>query len=310
MRLFHFPSVVTSFTGTLLTALSVHASPVACFNSVSGQFCIELFETQAPITTSNFMSYINSGAYTQGIFHRSVPGFVVQAGGYKIAPGSNNQPSIFSVNTFPPITNEFGLSNKRGTVAMAKIADDADSATSQWFVNLSDNSSNLDRTNGGYTVFGQIVFDGMNVIDAIASLPVVTVNQIFNEIPLVNYDTSKPITLNNLVQIFDVKVTDVTGIFHAGTLNFAVDIGENSPGYRVNLKLIQDSPDFIFELDPTNLEVLSVKPTNTAIFSTQDGLLTIPNVMIEPFIAVKNVVMRRSSPDTYQFRLESYESVN
>lgn len=310
MRLFHFPTIVTSFAGTLLTALTVHASPVACFNSVSGQFCIELFETQAPITTSNFMRYINSGAYTQGIFHRSVPGFVVQAGGYKIASTSNNQPSIFSVNTFPPINNEFGLSNKRGTVAMAKIADDADSATSQWFVNLSDNSSNLDRTNGGYTVFGQIVFDGMNVIDTIASLPVVAVNQIFNEIPLVNYDTSKPITLNNLVQIFDVKVTDVTGIFHAGTLNFAVDIGENSPGYRVNLKLIQNSPDFIFELDSTNLEVLSVKPTNTAIFSTQDGLLTIPSIMIEPFIAVKNVVMRRSSPDTYQFRLESYESVN
>lgn len=310
MRLFHFPSIVTSFTGTLLIALSVHASPVACFNSVSGQFCIELFEAQAPLTTSNFMSYINSGAYTQGIFHRSVPGFVVQAGGYKIASTSNNQPSIFSVNTFPPITNEFGLSNKRGTVAMAKIDDDADSATSQWFVNLSDNSSNLDRANGGYTVFGRIVFDGMNVIDTIASLPVVAVNQTFKQIPLVNYDTSKPITLNNLVQIFDVKVTDVTGIFHADTLNFAVDIGENSPRYRVNLKLIQDSPDFIFELDSASLEVLSVKPTNTAIFNTQDGLLTIPNVMIEPFIAVKNVVMRRSSPDTFQFRLEGYESVN
>ena len=310
MRLFHIHSIVTSFAGTLLTVLTVHATPVACFNSVSGQFCIEIFEAQAPVTTSNFISYTSSGAYTQGIFHRSVPGFVVQAGGYKIALNSNNQPSLFSVNTFPPIANEFGISNTRGTVAMAKIADDPNSATSQWFVNLKDNSSNLDHANGGFTVFGRIVFDGMNVIDAIASLPVVSVNQILKEIPLVNYDATKPTTLDNLVQISDVKITDVTGIFHAGSLNFAVDIGANSPGYRVNLKLIQDSPDFIFELDPTSIEALSAKPANTAIFSTQDGLLTIPNVMIEPFIAVKNVVMRRSNPDSYQFRLENYEPTN
>ncbi len=310
MHLFRIYSIVAILTGSLFTALTVRANPVACFNSVSGQFCIELFEAQTPITTSNFISYINSGAYTQGIFHRSVPGFVIQAGGYKIATASDNQPSLFPVNTLPPIDNEFGISNTRGTVAMAKIADNPNSATSQWFVNLKDNSLNLDHTNGGFTVFGQIVFDGMNVVDTIARLPVVGINQILDEIPLLNYDATQPVTLDNLVRISDVKITDVTGIFHADNLNFPVDIGPDSPGYHVILKLIQDSPDFIFELDSTSIEALPTKPANTAIFSAQDGLLTIPTVMIGPNITVKNVVMQRSDPRSYQFQLKNYESSN
>ena len=310
MHLFRIYSIVAILTGSLFTALTVRANPVACFNSVSGQFCIELFEAQTPITTSNFISYINSGAYTQGIFHRSVPGFVIQAGGYKIATASDNQPSLFPVNTLPPIANEFGISNTRGTVAMAKIADNPNSATSQWFVNLKDNSLNLDHTNGGFTVFGQIVFDGMNVVDTIARLPVVGINQILDEIPLLNYDATQPVTLDNLVRISDVKITDVTGIFHAGNLNFPVDIGADSPGYHVILKLIQDSPDFIFELDSASIEALPTKPANTAIFSAQDGLLTIPTVMIGPNITVKNVVMQRSDPRSYQFQLKNYESSN
>ncbi|MDE2388465.1 MAG: peptidylprolyl isomerase, partial [Betaproteobacteria bacterium] len=99
---------------------TVQANSVACFISNMGQFCIELFDTQTPVTTANFLQYIHSDAYTNGIFHRSVPGFVIQGGGFKIADGASGK-SLAAVNTFAPIVNEFRISNTRGTVAMAKL---------------------------------------------------------------------------------------------------------------------------------------------------------------------------------------------
>ncbi len=158
---------------------------------------IELFDEATPQTVANFLKYVNKGAYVNSFIHRSVPDFVVQGGGYTyVGPGAEPIP------TDAPVKNEPGLPNVRGTIAMAKQPGDPDSATSQWFFNLEDNSAELDNTNGGYTVFGQVTGDGMKVIDRIADLTVWNANGPFAELPLIDYaGFPAPVTTDNLVMV-------------------------------------------------------------------------------------------------------------
>jgi cyclophilin family peptidyl-prolyl cis-trans isomerase len=129
-----------------------------------GDIVMELLVDDAPITTDNFVQYIEDGFYDGTIFHRVVPDFVVQGGGF--LPGMIQPEGLRD-----PIVNEFNPanSNVRGTVAMAKVGGNPDSATSQFFVNLADNSANLDTQNGGFTVFA-VVVQGMDVVDMIAEV--------------------------------------------------------------------------------------------------------------------------------------------
>lgn len=138
-----------------------------------GAIDIELFDTVAPQTVANFMNYVNDGDYEGTFFHRSNPGFVVQGGGFiaNTPSGSILTDGASLIPIDPAVINEFNLSNVRGTLAMAKLGDDPDSATSQWFFNLDDNSENLDNQNGGFTVFARVLNDGMDVVDSIAALP-------------------------------------------------------------------------------------------------------------------------------------------
>ena len=133
-----------------------------------GNFDLILFNNATPGTVINFMSYVNSGKYNNVAFHRSIPGFVVQGGGFR---GTGQSTQFTSIPPSPPILNEPGISNLRGTVAMAKIGGNPDSATNQFFVNTGNNASNLDNQNGGFTVFGRVAGNGMTVVDAINNLP-------------------------------------------------------------------------------------------------------------------------------------------
>ena len=173
---------------TLLAFLILPSLAAAAINvrmqTDLGAIDIELFDTVAPLTVANFLNYVNDGDYDGTFFHRSVPGFVVQGGGYitNTPSGSILTDGASLIPTDPPVMNEFNLSNLRGTIAMAKIAAEydednnlipgtgPDSATSQWFFNLDDNSANLDSQNGGFTVFAQVLDDGMNVVDSIEAL--------------------------------------------------------------------------------------------------------------------------------------------
>jgi len=127
----------------------------------------ELLDDEKPVTVSNFMRLVESGSFSNMFLHRLMPGFVMQGGGFRVnAAGSN----IEAVPHFGAITNEFGVgpfySNVRGTIAMAKVGGDPDSATSQFFINLADNSVNLDNQNGGFTVFARVLSDPANMISA------------------------------------------------------------------------------------------------------------------------------------------------
>ncbi|MBN2361743.1 MAG: peptidyl-prolyl cis-trans isomerase [Deltaproteobacteria bacterium] len=137
------------------------AFPRVQLETSQGKIVIELYPEKAPLSVENFLKYVNDGFYDGLIFHRVVPGFVVQGGGYT--------PDFKPRQVRAPIKLEAqnGLSNARGTVAMARTGN-PNSATSQFFINLVDNTQ-LDTLGGGYAVFGRVV-SGLEVADAIAKL--------------------------------------------------------------------------------------------------------------------------------------------
>lgn len=157
-------------TATLLLlaacALPAQAqNPHVWLDTDKGPIIVELDEAAAPVTVDNFLRYVDDGFYDGLIFHRVAEGFVIQGGGFD-ANRQRRDP------TYDPIVNEAdnGLSNTRGTIAMARTPE-PDSATSQFFINLDDNSI-LDpggNTDAGYAVFGEVVL-GMATVDAIESL--------------------------------------------------------------------------------------------------------------------------------------------
>ncbi|MEK9605064.1 MAG: peptidylprolyl isomerase [Gammaproteobacteria bacterium] len=131
-----------------------------------GNITLELFETDAPLTTANFKQYVEDSFYDGTIFHRVIDGFMIQGGGF--------EPGMIQKDTRDPIANEAsnGLANNRGTIAMARTMD-PHSATAQFFINVTDNdflNFRSETPDGfGYCVFGR-VFDGMDVIDAIKAV--------------------------------------------------------------------------------------------------------------------------------------------
>lgn len=188
-------------------------SPVVRLGTVFGPIDLALYERQKPITTANFLSYVDEGRYfapdptTQqpapSFIHRSVPNFVIQGGGF-IATANPSAPDRLQptqVAQRPKIQNEPGISNKRGTVAMAKLGGDPNSATSEWFINLADNGANLDAQNGGFTVFARVVGNGMDVADRIANLPIFNRGMPFEELPLRDYVSPDPVRMANVVSI-------------------------------------------------------------------------------------------------------------
>lgn len=195
----------------LLSALFASASyaTVVEVRTVVGNFQINLFDDATPQTVENFLEYVNAGQFANNTVHRAVPGFIIQMGGFEYAGSFPPEP----IATGTPVNNEPLFSNLRGTIAMAKVGGNPNSATSQFFVNLNDNSANLDIQNGGFTVFGQVLGDGMDVVDQIASLSRFNFGGAFSDLPLRDYtsaDANNNIVPNdeNLVIITDIVVID------------------------------------------------------------------------------------------------------
>jgi len=135
-----------------------------------GNIVIELNEQAAPVTVKNFLGYVEAGFYDGTIFHRVIPGFMIQGGGFT--------KQMAEKDTRAPIINEAknGLSNEKGTIAMARTSD-PDSATAQFFINHRDNDflDYIDDNKAGYAAFGKVT-EGMDVVDAIASVETTTRN--------------------------------------------------------------------------------------------------------------------------------------
>jgi len=195
--------------------------------TVLGNIDFALLGPRAPATVANFLNYVDQGRYfltdqvtnqqASSFVHRSIQPpstiSVIQGGGFigTVNP-ANTQIQPTQVLTFPAVPNEFQLSNTRGTIAMAKLDGQPNSATSQWFINTADNLG-LNTSNGGFTVFGRVVNNGMTVADAIAAVPRYNFTGDFANFPLRNYNGTSPIQVSNLVSI--------PGIARIPTLTFS-----------------------------------------------------------------------------------------
>ncbi len=142
--------------------------PVVILDTSMGKITVELDKEKAPITVENFLKYVDAGYYDNLIFHRVMPNFMIQGGGF------NSKMEEKSEGRRGKIKNESGngLSNVRGTIAMARTPD-LDSAQSQFYINVKDNTSSPDLDTGRYAVFGKVI-DGMDVVDKIKKVRTTT----------------------------------------------------------------------------------------------------------------------------------------
>jgi peptidyl-prolyl cis-trans isomerase A (cyclophilin A) len=203
-------SISLAIVATTLLAVTA-ALPTAAnativrVETVMGDFDINLYDNATPATVTNFLNYVQNGDFSNSIFHRSVINFIVQSGGYR----TDLNAAITNIPANPAVTNEPVYSNVRGTIAMAKLGNDPNSATSQWFINLSNNAASLDIGNGGFTVFGEVTGSGMDVVDAIAALPKFAFASPFGELPLQKYSSAD---LSNGVAVDNTHLIIVTAI--------------------------------------------------------------------------------------------------
>jgi uncharacterized protein (TIGR03437 family) len=246
--------------------------PYVHFETNLGTIDVQLFPDAAPQTVANFLKYVNQGSYTKSIIHRSVKNFVIQGGGYNA--------DLKPIAASAPVVNEFKLSNTRGTIAMAKLGDDPNSATNQWFFNLKDNPD-LNSTNGGFTVFGRIVSKpSLDILDKIAAVPIPGVlADPFTEMPLQNYNggTVQPenlIVVNSITQMDTPQAPAISenGVITAGGFggfssaapgSFIEIYGSNLAG---EISRGWADRDFIANNAPTSLEGVSVTVDGRATF--------------------------------------------
>ncbi len=213
------------FTTGKIASFELENSSLA--GGVSNVLLFDQESEGAPETVNNFVNYVEDGDYVNSIIHRSIPEFVVQGGGFVV-----EDLVVEEVPTDDPVVNEFSedRSNLRGTIAMAKLGGDPNSATNQWFFNLADNSDNLDNQNGGFTVFGEVLSEeDLASVDAIADLPTVdrsSVNSAFTNLPVVTENPNNPVIENDadLVRYSSITISQEVELEFAITNNSNPDL--------------------------------------------------------------------------------------
>ena len=196
-------------------------TPLVRMSTAEGALTLIMRGDAAPRTVDNFLTYANGASYDNIFVTRSIPGFVAQMGSLQVDAADR----IVEGPVRPPVPNEFNISNTRGTVAMAKVGSDPDSATNQFFFNLGDNSQHLDMRAGGFTVFAQVTTgQGLAVMDALASKEVVALRNPRSGDGVLAADTFATTNLT------DVPVSDSKGV--AGTQQDVAPLGATAPTWR------------------------------------------------------------------------------
>ena len=315
---FSFAAICSHLAALVLLsglATTLSAKPYVCMETNVGEYCMELLPEAAPATVANFLRYVDDGDYTNTMIHRSEPGFVIQGGGYTLF---NNIIGLLTVD--PPVTNEFNQTNARGTVAMARVGGNVNSATSQWFINLA-NNSNLDTVDGGFTVFARIV-KGMDIVDKIAALTrfnlTTALGSAFNTVPTTALQGATDIAATQLILVtrayrsethpgllpYQCSLTspgDTMTEFCGSTLSFPVLVG--SVLYEGNLAYIPGRTGIVFAVDKTKLKVLVDSGQARATFT--GSVLTIPSVR-NGARAFDNVRLNQTSSNPLEFTLDTF----
>jgi peptidyl-prolyl cis-trans isomerase A (cyclophilin A) len=294
---------------TLSVASEASAGTIVRITTSLGNYSIELLDDIAPVTVQNFLNYVNRDAYDATYLHRVIDGFVVQGGGFTFTPFVGP----VTVVSDPPIVNEFNVPNTRGTVAMAKLGGDPDSATTQWFVNLADNSGELDISNGGFTVFGNVLGDGMEVLDAIDALP--TISDLGVNTPIAPYITPSYQGPSSFVYINAEVVERFSGAAHiyevnSGKLFCVVSVDNDTTLVGLHFSTVSTANEVIVAADVKSIIVKRDSFDGIASYSTADGRLTIPSLEVfdgNTVSTVSNVVFVLSNPAAGQFVLESFD---
>lgn len=219
----------------------------------------------APKTSANLQAYLTANSYNNTFIHRSVPGFVLQGGGFNVVTTAQGT-SLPAVSTFAAVVNEYsaGRSNLRGTIAMAKLGTSPNSATSQWFWSLADNSANLDNQNGGFTVFGRLLgASDLATLDAMAAQPVVnasaSLGSTYSALPL----SSGNLSANNLLRFSSITINQQAELSYAVIANSASDLLEATlTGSQLKMRsLANREQQAILTIRATNLLGESVDQT-------------------------------------------------
>lgn len=274
-----------------------------------GSFSLQLYDDVAPVTVRNFVNYVLTGRYNGTFIHRSEPGFVIQGGW--LTPGVENVLPFVPIAIGPQIVNEFSRSNVRGTIAMAKQDGNPNSATSQWFINLGDNTG-LDTNNGGFTVFGEVTGNGMAIVDAIAGLQRGNIGDFPFSFPIINYDGVN-FTRTNLVYV-NMTVTSTSGNYQLfNRLQEAGDrvtirvAGGAAGNAEVDLRIVQSTPEVIVEVDEASIVPLTSVETGFSIFNPDSGQLLIPELAVGGEVRYRDLLFNLSDPANLRFTLQSYE---
>lgn len=276
------------------------AASIVRFDTVMGTFDIQLFDNEMPVTVSNFLGYVNTARYDGTVVHRNsdtsdpvLRDFVIQGGGFTLIdpnppdPGANI--TFSQVNKDPPINDEpgggvAGPSNTRGTIAMAKSG--PNTVTSQWFINQGDNSflDDPSRNDGGFSAFGVVLGNGMDVVDAIGDLPIpsdfgFSISSPFNDLPLINFSgsTINDIRVENTVTVNNITLLATTpgDVNLDGVVNQS-DFSIFSSGFGIAAGAFLDDGDTDLDGDVDGADFLVWQRNVGAISTITASFVTVP----------------------------------
>jgi len=208
---------------------------------------LALHDKATPKNVTNFLRYVNRSDYSNSYLHRSVPNFIIQGGGARPAFTGASPTQWANIPVDAAVPNEPGISNRRGTMAMAKLGGSPDSATSEWFISTADNQSNLNFQNGGFSVFGEVVGSGsMGIAQALNNLP-----------------TSSSTT-------YQAQITNASGSFLSGVSIDSIPVLQNPPLATPTANTFVRI-DSITEVEPVAITIASITPSSilaAAVFGT------------------------------------------
>lgn len=303
-----FSRLFAPLLGLLLFVSSQsNAGTIVRVSTSIGDFSIELLDDIAPVTVQNFLGYVNRNEYNGTYFHRVVDDFVVQGGAYRF----QEFVGPIDIPVGPTIPNEFNVSNLRGTVAMAKIDGQEDSATNQWFVNLVDNVA-LDTTNGGFSVFGNVLGNGMTILEGIDDLPIINLGLKALSAPFITPEFNSGVDFVYMTIEVVNRFSEAPHVYEtqSGLLITSVSVNGGTDLISLNFNTVASETDVILQANMESIIRRRDSYTGIATYSTNDNRLRIPSLEVNQDGAVSvltNVVFVLSDPALSQFTLESYD---